>query len=222
MTSAAPVISRRLPTRLAVASLLILLAAFGLVVLIHVLLSDRRGSSLALLIAVGWTLACAVITSLGSRQRLAGLLLTMAGLCAIALCWDWLQARVDFIYLIQHAGSHAVLGIWFGGSLIAASNGTGPALVTRLATQVHGPLPPAIVGYTTRVTALWAGYFVLMALASCLLFAFGSLAAWSILANLVTMPLIVALFLIEYAVRLRRHPEFDHVSIIEGIRAFMK
>ena len=50
----------------------------------------------------------------------------------------------------------------------------------------------------------------------------GWLQAWSTLANLVTLPLIVGIFIVEYLVRLRLHPDFEHVSIIEGVRAFMK
>jgi uncharacterized membrane protein len=53
-------------------------------------------------------------------------------------------------------------------------------------------------------------------------FAFGSLQTWSVLANLVTLPLVVTLFVVEYLVRLRLHPDFEHVSILEGVRAFMK
>lgn len=223
MTPQAPGSSRRIPTHLAIATVLILLAAFALVSLIHVLLSDERGNPLALLIAVGWTAACALATSLGSRHRLAGLLLTALSLAAIALHWNWLERHVELVYLLQHAGSHAVLGIWFGHSLIAARNGTGQALISRLATRVHGrPLPAPILRYAAQVTAVWTTYFVLMALASCALYAFGSLQAWSTLANLVTLPLVIALFVIEYAVRLRRHPDFEHVSILDGVRAFMK
>lgn len=215
-------VGRRIPTRLAIATVLILLGGFAVVVLIHLLLSDRQGSKLALLIAVGWTAGGAVIASLGSRHRLTGLLLTLTGLGLTWLYWDWLQEHVDLVYLIQHAGTHAVLGIWFGGSLLAARNGTGQALVTRLATRLHGPLPAPIARYTRQVTVLWTGYFVLMAIASCAVFAFGSIQAWSTLANLVTLPLVVALFIVEYAVRLHLHPDFEHVSIIEGVRAFMK
>jgi uncharacterized membrane protein len=222
VTAHAPGAGRRIPTRLALAAASILLAGFGLVFLIHVLLSSREGSPLALLIAVGWTAACAVMTSLGSRHRVAGLLLTALGLVAVGLSWDRLQANVLLVYLIQHAGSHAVLGIWFGGSLIAARNGTGQALITRLATRLHGTLPPAIERYTAQVTAVWTGYFLLMALASCALFAFGSAQAWSTLANLITLPLIVAIFIVEYCVRLRMRPDFEHVSILDGVRAFMK
>lgn len=222
MIPQAPVSGRRIPTRVAIAAVAILLAGFALVVLIHVSLSSNEGSPLALLIAIGWTAACAVMTSLGSRHRLSGLLLTAVGLALTAWRWDWLQGHVDAVYLIQHAGSHAVLGIWFGGSLIAARKGTGLALISRLATRLHGPLPPAILRYTFQVTAVWTGYFLLMAAASCVLFALGSLQAWSTLANLVTLPLIVGIFIVEYLVRLRLHPDFEHVSIIEGVRAFMK
>ena len=96
------------------------------------------------------------------------------------------------------------------------------ALITRLALRVHGSLPPAMVRYTRGVTALWAAYFLLMALASCALFVFGSLRAWSILANLVTLPLVALIFVGEYLVRLRLHPRFDHVSLLDGVRAFME
>jgi uncharacterized membrane protein len=221
VTPQAPAGNRRIAPRVAVATVVLLLAGFGLVILIHLLLSNRQGEP-ALLIAVAWTAGCAVLTSLGSRHRLAGLLLTGLGLCLTALCWGWLQARVDLVYLIQHAGSHAVLGCWFGGSLVAARKGTGHALITRLAMRLQGPLPAPIERYTAQVTVMWTAYFVLMTLASCLVFMFGSLQAWSALANLVTLPLIVALFVIEYLVRLRLHPDFEHVSILDGFRAFMK
>lgn len=222
MTPTAPVAGRRVPARLAIVTTLILLAIFAVVILIHLLLSSGQGDNLALLIAVGWTAACAVASSLGSRHRVIGLLLTALALGVTALAWPWLQERVDLVYLIQHAGSHAALGIWFGGSLIAQRNGTGQAIITALATRLHGPLPVPIARYTRQVTVLWTCYFILMALASCVVFVFGSIQAWSTLANLVTLPLIVTLFVVEYLVRLRLHPGFDHVSILDGVRAFMK
>jgi len=200
----------------------ILVAASAMVFLIHQSLSSNDGSPVALMIAVGWTAAFAVATSLGSRHPVAGLLLTALGLAAVGRYWDWLQAHVDVVYLIQHAGSHALLAIWFGGSLVAARNGTGQAVITGLATRLHGPLPPPILRYTERVTGCWTLYFFLMALASCALFAFGSLQAWSTLANLVTMPLVAALFVAEYLVRIRLFPDFQHVSILDGVRAYMK
>jgi uncharacterized membrane protein len=222
VTPSAPVPDRRISMRVAMAAAAILLAGLILVVLIHESLSSPERSPLALVIAVVWTAACAVMSSLGSRHRVGGLLLTAIALAAAAHYWDWLQAHVDLVYLIQHAGSHAVLGIWFGGSLLAARNGSGEAVITRLALRVHGSLPQPIRRYTAQVTGLWTIYFLLMATASVTLFVFGSLQAWSILANLVTMPLIVFVFVAEYLVRLRLHPDFEHVSILAGVRAFMK
>jgi uncharacterized membrane protein len=222
VTPPAPVPVRRVSTPLAVATLAILLAGFALVFLIHQSLSNPERTPVALAIAVAWTAACAVMTSLGSRHRVAGLLLTALALVAVARYWDWLQAHVDVVYLIQHAGSHALLGIWFGGSLLAARNGRGHAVITGLATRLHGPLPAPILRYTAQITALWTMYFILMAVASVALFAFGSLQAWSTLANLVTMPLVIFIFVAEYAVRLRLHPNFEHVSILAGVRAYMK
>jgi uncharacterized membrane protein len=219
---AAPGPDRRPTTRSAVAIALTLLAAFALVLLIHVLLAERHQGALALLIAVGWTVACAIATSLGSRHALAGLSATAIGLGLVALFWSGLERHVDLVYLLQHAGTHAMLGAWFAGSLQAARTGKGEALITQLALRVHGGrLPPAMVRYTRQVTLLWSGYFLLMALASCGLFAFGSLWAWSLLANVLTLPLVVALFIGEYLVRLRIHPDFDHVSLLDGVRAFM-
>jgi uncharacterized membrane protein len=61
-----------------------------------------------------------------------------------------------------------------------------------------------------------------MTVASCGLFFFSSLQAWSVLANLVTMPLVVGLFVAEYLVRIRLHPDFQHASILDGVRAYMK
>jgi len=208
--------------RVVLASTGILLAASAMVWLIHQSLSSADGSPVALLIAVGWTAVFAVVTSLGSRRPVPGLLLTALGLAAVGRYWDWLQAHVDVVYLIQHAGSHALLAIWFGGSLLAARRGTGQTVITGLATRLHGPLPLPILRYTARVTGCWTLYFVLMALASCALFAFGSLQAWSTLANLVTMPLVAALFVAEYLVRIRLFPDFEHVSILDGVRAYMK
>ena len=199
--------------------MLALIAAFALVLAIHLLLVDLDGGSIALLIAIGWTAACAVSTSLVSRHRIAGLSATALGLGLAAVWWGALERHVDVVYLVQHAGTHAMLGLWFAGSLRPQR---GEPLITRLALRLHGTLPPTMMRYTRGVTALWAAYFLLMAVASCLLFAFGSLRAWSILANVVTLPLIALIFIAEYLVRLRLHPRFDHVSLLDGVRAFME
>ncbi|MGE0797337.1 MAG: hypothetical protein AB7G13_07110 [Lautropia sp.] len=223
LTAASPGQVRRIvSSRPALGFALLLAAGFALFAVIHRQLSTAGGQAPALLIAIAWLAGCALMAGFGAGRPVATLLLTAAALVAVGAHWGWLVGRVDYVYLAQHAGSHALLGAWFGATLLGARRGRGDPLITRLATRVHGPLPPAIRRYTGAVTVMWTGYFALMALASCLLFAFGSLAAWSTLANLLTLPIIIALFIAEYAVRLRRHPDFEHVSILAGIRAFMR
>lgn len=195
------------------------LALVGFLVL-HGLLSDTAASGdgrAPLVVAAGWTAACAVLASLASTRPRTGLLLTALALAAI---WHWqavLARHIDYVYLVQHAGSHLVLGLAFARTLGPRS---GPALITRLATRVHGPLPPPIARYTRCVTIGWTVYFLAMAIASVVLFATASLEAWSVLANLFTLPLIIAGFLFEYLLRHWLHPDFEHVSIFEGIRAW--
>jgi uncharacterized membrane protein len=61
-----------------------------------------------------------------------------------------------------------------------------------------------------------------MALSSLLLFFLAPLAVWSVFANLLSLPLVVAMFLAEYLYRILRYPNFSHASIRSTFRAFQK
>lgn len=206
--------------RLALATLCTLALALAGFLVLHDMLSDAAASGdgrAPLAVAVAWTAACAVLASLASTRPRTGLLLTATGLLAV---WHWqapLARHIDYVYLAQHAGAHLALGLAFARTLGPAR---GPALITRLAARIHGPLPPAIERYTRQVTIGWTVYFFAMGLASVILFVTAPLETWSVLANLVTLPLIIAGFLVEYLLRHWLHPDFDHVSIFEGIRAY--
>ncbi len=171
----------------------------------------------ALVVAVGWTALAAVAASIAADRPLPGLLLTASGLVLAWVFQEALARRIDLVYLAQHAGSHLVLAVVFVRTLRPAG---GPALITRLALRVHGTLPPEIARYTRQVTIGWTAYFFAMGVTSIALFAWAPLSAWSVLANLVTLPLIVAGFLVEYGLRHLLHPRFEHVSIFESIRAY--
>lgn len=219
MNGRAPAASRRVPRKTVLAILASLAAAMALVVLVHRLLASSADGQAALFVAVAWLAGCAVVASLGSRRPLPGLLLTALGVAMVLRYQDLLVGQVERIYLIQHAGMHALLGLWFGATLRAAA---GEALVTRLATRVHGPLPAPIRRYTRQVTLAWTVYFAVMAILSVGLYLSAPLATWSVFANLLTLPLTVGFFVAEYLVRLRLHPDFDHVSIFESIRAYRR
>jgi uncharacterized membrane protein len=57
---------------------------------------------------------------------------------------------------------------------------------------------------------------------SCMLYLGGLVAEWSLFANLVTPLLLVAMFLVEYAIRSWALPGHARVGILGGIRAFSR
>jgi uncharacterized membrane protein len=110
-----------------------------------------------------------------------------------------------------------LLLLWTFGRTLAPNR---EALVTRLARYVHGTLPPDIEAYTRRVNWAWCVFFAAMAAASILLFAFTSLETWSLFANVLTLPLIALMFIVEYAYRVSRYRNFAHVSLFTAVKVF--
>lgn len=219
MTSGVPAPARRDTFRAALLALgSVMLALAGLAAL-HWLLASGDDGLPALLVAIAWLAVCAVAASLGSNRPLAGLLATAAAVGVALHYRSNLASRVDLVYLAQHAGTHLCLGAWFASTL---AESRAPPLITRLATRIHGPLPLPIQHYTRRVTVLWTGYFLGMALLSVAVFLAAPLASWSVLANLLTLPLVIAIFIGEYLWRLRRFPDFEHSSLLDGIRAYLR
>ncbi|MGE5028108.1 MAG: hypothetical protein ACM3JK_06510, partial [Betaproteobacteria bacterium] len=132
--------------------------------------------------------------------------------------WGALERNFNWVYLLQHAGTYAVLAAVFGVTL---ARGRQP-LCTRFAEAVHGSLAPDVVRYTRQVTLAWVLFFVTVSLASCALFFLASIGVWSIFANFLSFPLILLMFVAEYLVRLRKLPHLEKHSIKDGIVAFWK
>ena len=93
------------------------------------------------------------------------------------------------------------------------------SLIGQFAQRVH-PLSPAMRSYTAQVTRVWAGYFAAMTVASVVVYASLSFAAWSVLANLLTPVLVVGLFVGEFLLCYRLHPEFERTRLVDAVRAF--
>ena len=133
------------------------------------------------------------------------------------VAWPHLQANVNRIYFAEQISMDLFLCGLFAFSLLPGRE----ALVTRLARVTRGGiLPASAVPYTRAVTLAWAVFFAVAAAASAFLFAFASIAAWSLFVNLLMWPLVAAMFVIEYAIRLRCLSDLDHVSIFASVRAF--
>jgi uncharacterized membrane protein len=148
------------------------------------------------------------------RGRMLPVLLSIAGVIGFLL-WSARGASPPLFYPVPCLTVYLFLLWLFGRTLRSGSQ----ALITRLALQVHGELPDPIARYTRRVTWAWCVFFGGMALASVFLFLFAPLPIWSVFNNLLNLPLVVAMYLGEYAWRRWRYPDFLHASIATVFRA---
>jgi len=114
---------------------------------------------------------------------------------------------------LSHGAIYTSLALLFGRSLM---RGRTP-LVTILAAQVHA-LSPRISAYTRRVTVIWTLFGVMQVLGSVLLLALAPLRVWSIFVNGLDLPLVLLLFVSEYAYRRLRYPPEETASLAETIR----
>ncbi len=123
---------------------------------------------------------------------------------------------VNRLYVLQHAGIHLALCAGFALTLRPGST----ALISHLALRLHGDMPASQHAYTRRLTAVWATYFGAMVLWSLGLYLFAPWPWWSLFANLLTPLSAAALFVVEHAMRKRRHPEFKPATLRQALRAY--
>ncbi|MEO8249501.1 MAG: hypothetical protein ABI589_09030 [Burkholderiales bacterium] len=208
--------SRRVGVGKLLLGALVIAVLVGYPIVVHELIASGRWPGLTVLaglLPAGLLLA---VVAFNSRHRVAGLLV-IGFACALAFVFrERLQASYQWIYLVQHVGTQLFLCWLFGHTLL----GERQALITRLATRARGHLPPELLGYTRKVTLAWTVFFAVVALVSLLLFAFAPLSAWSLFANVLSMPLVALMFLAEYAIRRVSHRNLPHVSMTQSVKAF--
>ena len=117
------------------------------------------------------------------------------------------------LYVLQHMGINAVLCAWFASTLRPGRL----SLIGEFAQRIH-PLSPDMRIYTAKVTAVWAGYFALMALVSVAIYLTLPFSVWSLLANVLTPLCVAALFLGEHFIRYWLHPEFERSRLVDVVR----
>ena len=193
------------------------LAALAYAVLAHLSNSSAGASSLGVVLAVGPLLAGAVFVGWRSGFRRTAVLGGAAVALLIYRSWPLLAAHYPWVYLLQQVGVYCLLALTFARSLAAGRT----PLCTGWAMRVHGPLAAPVVRYTRQVTLLWTLVFALLAVLLVALFALVELPLWSALANFGVFPLIVAVFVAEYAVRSRVLPDMQHAGILAGVRAYL-
>lgn len=171
-------------------------------------------------VAVSLAPALAVLLWLTWRSPMRWAMLL---LCAVVggLLWEFwgvLERNFSWVYFLQHAATYAMLAAVFGVTL-----GRGrQALCTRFAEVVHGSLTPEEIRYSRQVTLAWTLFLLAISLVSSVLFFFAGIEVWSIFANFLSFPLILLMFVVEYAIRLRKLPHQKKHSIMDGVRAYWK
>ena len=184
----------------------------------HWLMTSAPDSRWSALLVIGPMLALVALFAARRGQRL------VAGLAALVLAGLVLQAwqggglAPATLYLAQHVAIHASLALLFALTLRPGQE----PLVTALARRVHGVLTPAMQAYSRKVTIAWSAYFVLMAAISVGLFLAAPFAAWAVFANLLTPLALLLMFVGEFLLRYRLHPEFERATFTAAMSAYAR
>lgn len=153
-----------------------------------------------------------------ARHRLMILAAIAVAALGLAVGWKDLERHFPDLFFIEHAGANLVLGLLFGRTLAAGRE----PLCTRFARVIHGHVPPEVERYSRKVTIAWTVFFATLCTLSCVLYFMRLVEAWSLLANILTPLLVGAMFVIEYAVRMRVLPHWERVGILASVRAFSR
>jgi uncharacterized membrane protein len=131
---------------------------------------------------------------------------------------SWHSARGGLLAAsgISHFAIYTGLLVLFSGTLV---EGREP-LITTIAWKVRGALTEEMVAYTRRVTWAWCFFFAGQLVVSLALFLFAPDTVWSLFINVLDLPLVATMFMLEYAYRLRRFWNYSHGSIADVVRIF--
>jgi uncharacterized membrane protein len=130
--------------------------------------------------------------------------------------WPLFAKNFAVVYLIQQCGFYLIMALSFGRSLQINR----VPLCTQLADKVHGPLSALELRYTRQVTIAWVVFFLLNMAANFVLFELAPLRIWSLFVNFCSLPLILLMFVAEYAVRRRVLPQVQRSGLIATLRVY--
>jgi len=199
-----------------VRTVLVVLVGAAYVAGCHWLMTSAPASRWNAVVVIGPMLGLlALFTARRGPRLVAGAaFLGLAGL--VLQAWRGGGLAPTTLYLTQHVAIHAALAIMFGLTLRPGQE----PLVTALARRVHGGLTPGMAAYSRKVTLVWSVYFVLMGTISIGLFLFAPFDSWALFANLMTPLAMVLLFVGEFLLRYRLHPEFERATLADQMNAY--
>lgn len=130
--------------------------------------------------------------------------------------WPHLRDNLTGLYLAQYLSTNLALGLYFGRSLTA---GQTPACTT-FARLMHPSPSPRVLRYTHRITIAWTLFFVGSAMTSTLLYLLAPIQIWSLFSNLLYLPSLVLMFVVEGLVRRLVLPREERHGVIASLRAY--
>lgn len=194
----------------------VLILGIGYSVLAHLAAASAAPDLLDVLVAIIPLVGLGFVMAWRSSQRTVMLALWLATCTVLYGISGWLVTHYNWVFLLQHAGIYALLCGAFGRTLQAGQT----PMITGFARIVHGNLSPALIGYTRSATWAWSIYFGSISGLSLLLFWLSPVPIWSAFANLLGGPLLVLMFVGEYAARCYVLPVAERAGPLEAIRAY--
>jgi uncharacterized membrane protein len=191
-------------------------AAVAYVLVSHWLMTAASASPWNAVVIVAPMLGAAAVFAWQRRQRILSALAALAVAVLVVRAWRGDELPAGSLYVCQHVAIHLLLALVFGLTLQAGRE----PLVTALARRVHGTLTPGMASYSRKVTLSWTGYFTAMAALSLVLYAAAPFDVWATFANLLTPVAILVMFIGEYVLRYRLHPEFERATLAQAVRAY--
>jgi uncharacterized membrane protein len=175
---------------------LVLVTALSPFVTHYLLLSDGFGA-----VAIGLILLQTAIAGwlIWSQMRPPYRYLALLGLaaCLFAICLLHRRGGLALASGVPHALIYLGLLAVFGISLLPGHE----PIATYFARQIHGPIAPAIIRYTRWATSAWCAFFLLQLLGSAILILAAPIVWWSTFVNILNIPLLLGMFLVERLAR---------------------
>jgi len=181
--------------RLQLAAVVVFIAAYSL--LSHYAASHPQAHDLGAALALAPTLTIGLVLIWRSSGAPQALLAAAAACFVLRHYWPVFTQNFTLVVLTQQCGFYAIMALSFGSTL---RRGRVP-LCSQLAGKVHGPLNVRELNYTRSVTVAWVIFFLLNLAATLLIYEFAPMRIWSLFVNFCALPLILLMFVAEYAVR---------------------
>jgi uncharacterized membrane protein len=190
----------------------------GYQVLVHSALLDGLGRTIRLTLAAIPLLLIGYLVAKRARRKWLWAIALLAAGAAIYIMEVRDHLGLTVANVLTHTCINLVMLWLFGRTLV---RGREP-LITGFARRLHGTLPPAMEAYTRHVTLAWSVFFFLQIAISGALLGFSSLDKWSFFVNVLSLPLVASMFVLEYIYRVMRYRSFQHASMLESVEMFAR